>query len=231
MSGGNSPTTPADDLAKAVMFAGLDGETLSRLAEAAVPRSFRRGQLLCVEGEPGESLLVLRSGSAVVFRTAPSGERAVLAVVRAPDVLGEVALLDRSPRSASIEALEDITALALSRQAFLELAYRNPKVLDTVLAALGALVRRLTDQTADHVFLDLPGRVAKALVRLAEHSEDHTVELTQSQLADMVGGSRQSVNQALSTFAARGWLRTRGRRIVALDMAGLRRRAGLSSRG
>ncbi|MFL6077127.1 MAG: Crp/Fnr family transcriptional regulator, partial [Mycobacteriales bacterium] len=123
-------------------------------------------------------------------------------VVRAPDVLGEVALLDRSPRSASIEALEDITALALSRQAFIELAYRNPKVLDTVLAALGALVRRLTDQTADHVFLDLPGRVAKALVRLAEHSEDHTVELTQSQLADMVGGSRQSVNQALSAFAA-----------------------------
>ncbi|MFL6074094.1 MAG: Crp/Fnr family transcriptional regulator, partial [Mycobacteriales bacterium] len=145
MSAGNGPTTPAEDLAKADMFAGLDTETLSRLAEAAVPRSFRRGQLLCVEGEPGESLLVLRTGSAVVFRTAQSGERAVLAVVRAPDVLGEVALLDRSPRSASIEALEDITALALSRQAFIELAYRNPKVLDTVLAALGALVRRLTD--------------------------------------------------------------------------------------
>src|SRR5690348_4990991 len=71
--------------------------------------------------------------SAVVFRTAPSGERAVLAVVRAPDVLGEVALLDRSPRSASIESLEDITALALSGQSFLDLAYRNPKVLDTVL--------------------------------------------------------------------------------------------------
>jgi CRP/FNR family transcriptional regulator, cyclic AMP receptor protein len=143
-----------------------------------------------------------------------------------------VALLDGAPRSASAEALEDTTVLALSRAAFLELVRGQPPILDAVMRSFGALIRRLTDQTADHVFLDLPGRVAKALVRLAGDSKAPlvTIELNQSQLAEMAGGSRQSVNQALGTFANRGWLHTEGRRIVVTDVAALRRRAGMSDR-
>ena len=74
---------------------------------AAVPRTYRKGQLLFVENDPGESLIVLRRGAVAVFRTAPTGERAVLNVIRPPDVLGEVSLLDASTRSASAEAIED----------------------------------------------------------------------------------------------------------------------------
>jgi CRP-like cAMP-binding protein len=152
--------------------------------------------------------------------------------MRPPDVIGEVSLLDAGARSLSAEAIEDCTALALSRGAFLELVHSNPKILDAVMRSLGALIRRLTEQNADHVFLDLPGRVAKTLVRLAGESQAPmiTIELNQSQLAEMAGGSRQSVNQAIGSFASRGWLRTEGRRIVVTDVAALRRRAGMNDR-
>ncbi|WP_373324996.1 Crp/Fnr family transcriptional regulator [Actinocatenispora rupis] len=213
------------------MFAGLDPEVRRRIAAAAVPRTYRKGQLLFVEDDPGESLVVVRRGAVAVFRTSTTGERALLHVVRPPGVLGEVALLDGAPRSASVEAIENCSALALSRAAFLELVHANPRILDSVLHALGGLIRRLTEQNTDHVFLDLAGRVAKTLVRLAGDNPAAmvTVELNQSQLAEMAGGSRQSVNQAIGTFAGRGWLRTEGRRIVIMDLSALRRRAGITN--
>ncbi|GLI00125.1 putative Crp/Fnr-family transriptional regulator [Phytohabitans aurantiacus] len=223
---------PGDALTGVEMFAGLEPEVRQRVIAAAVPRTYRKGQLLFVENDPGESLIVLRRGAVAVFRTSPTGERAVLHVIRPPDVLGEVSLLDASTRSASAEAIEDCTALALSRHAFMELVHSNPRILDAVMRSLGALIRRLTEQNADHVFLDLPGRVAKTLVRLAGESQAPmiTIELNQSQLAEMAGGSRQSVNQAIGSFASRGWLRTEGRRIVVTDVAALRRRAGMADR-
>src|SRR3981081_4491565 len=196
------------------MCSGLAPEARQRVVAAAVPRTYRKGQILFVEGDPGESLIILRRGAVAVFRTAPTGERAVLHVVRPPDVLGEVALLDGAARSASAEAIEDCQALALSRHAFIELVHANPRILDAVMRSLGALIRRLTEQNADHVFLDLPGRVAKTLVRLAGETSAPmvTIELNQSQLAEMAGGSRQSVNQAIGSFANPGLLRTEGRR-------------------
>jgi CRP/FNR family transcriptional regulator, cyclic AMP receptor protein len=223
---------PGDALTGVEMFAGLEPEVRQRVIGAAVPRTYRKGQLLFVENDPGESLIVLKRGAVMVFRTAPTGERAVLSVVRPPDVLGEVALLDGAQRSASAEAIEDCQALALSRHAFIELVHANPRILDAVMRSLGALIRRLTEQNADHVFLDLPGRVAKTLVRLAGETNAPmvTIELNQSQLAEMAGGSRQSVNQAIGSFASRGWLRTEGRRIVVTDLSALRRRAGMSDR-
>ncbi len=222
---------PGDALTGVELFAGLEPEVRQRVIAAAVPRTYRKGQLLFVENDPGESLIVLRRGAVAVFVTAPTGERAVLSVVRPPGTLGEVSLLDASTRSTSAEAIEDCTALALSRSAFMELVHSNPRILDAVMRSLGALIRRLTEQNADHVFLDLPGRVAKTLVRLAGESQAPmiTIELNQSQLAEMAGGSRQSVNQAIGSFASRGWLRTEGRRIVVTDLQALRRRAGMLS--
>jgi CRP-like cAMP-binding protein len=226
------PPGTGDALTGVEMFAGLAPEVRQRVIAAAVPRTYRKGQVLFNEDDPGDSLIVLKRGAVAVYRSSPTGERALLSVVRPPDVFGEVSLLDGSARSASAEAIEDCATLALSRAAFLELVHSNPAILDAVMRSLGALVRRLTEQNADHVFLDLPGRVAKALVRLAGASQASmvTIELNQSQLAEMAGGSRQSVNQAIGTFSARGWLRTEGRRIVVTDLAALRRRAGMQDR-
>jgi len=218
-----------DWLTGAAMFASLEPQVRQQVIDAAVPRTYRKGQILFIEGDPGDSLIILRRGAIAMFRTAPTGERAVLTVVRPPDVLGEVSLLDASTRTASAEAIEDSQALALSRVAFIDLVHSNPRILDAVMRSVGALIRRLTEQNADHVFLDLPGRVAKALVRLAGtiRAPMITIELNQSQLAEMAGGSRQSVNQAIGSFASRGWLRTEGRRIVVTDVTALRRRAGM----
>lgn len=224
------PPEGSDALAGVEMFAGMTPEARQRVVAAAVPCTYRKGQVLFEQDDPGDSLIVLKQGAVAVYRTSLSNERALLSVVRPPDVLGEVSLLDGSPRSASAEAIEDCTALALSRSAFLDLVHSNPAILEAVMRALGGLIRRLTEQNADHIFLDLPGRVAKALVRLAGDSQASmvTIELNQSQLAEMAGGSRQSVNQAIGSFAGRGWLRTEGRRIIVTDLPALRRRAGMA---
>ena len=158
---------PGDALTGVDIFAGLEPEVRQRVIAAAVPRTYRKGQLLFVENDPGESLIILRRGAVMVFRTAPTGERAVLSVMRPPETVGELSLLDGGARSLSAEAIEDCQALALSRAAFLDLVHSNPRILDAVMRSLGALIRRLTEQNTDHVFLDLPGRVAKTLVRLA----------------------------------------------------------------
>ena len=132
---------PDDALTGVEMFAGLEREVRQRVIAAAVPRTYRKGQLLFVENDPGESLIVLRRGAVMVFRTAPTGERAVLNVMRPPDTLGELSLLDGGARSLSAEAIEDCQALGLSRAAFLELVHANPRILDAVMRSLGALIR------------------------------------------------------------------------------------------
>nr|WP_308129531.1 Crp/Fnr family transcriptional regulator [Actinoplanes polyasparticus] len=218
-----------DRLAGVEIFSGLEPAAHQQIIAVATPRSYRKGETLFFEHDPGESLIILRRGAVAIFRTAPTGERRVLTVVRPPDVIGEVSLLDSSARSASAEAIEDSQTLSLSRSAFFDLIRAHPRILDAVMRSVGGLIRRLTEQNTDHVFLDLPGRVAKTLVRLAGDSQAPliTIELSQSQLAEMAEGSRQSVNQAIGSFATRGWLRAEGRRIVVSDLPALRRRAGM----
>lgn len=221
-------TTPGDVLAalrQVELFAGLDDTVLQQIATVARPREFDRGELLFVEGDIGDALLVLVSGSVTVFRTSPDGERAALTVLEPPEVLGEIALLDGATRSASVEATEPTAVLSLSRPEFFALLRHQPTVLEPLMRQLGTMVRRLTEQAADHVFLDLAGRVAKALLRLAGAGNPPVVAITQSRLAEMSGGTRQSVNQVLGGFAQRGLVHLEGRRVLLTDVPGLRRRA------
>jgi CRP-like cAMP-binding protein len=214
------------------VFAELEPEVRHQAIAAAVPRTYRAGQPLFVGNDPGDSLIILRGGAVAVFHTSPAGVRTVLGVMRPPDAIADVSLLDSAVRSLSAEAIEDCRALALPRNAFIELVHADPRFLDAVLRDLVALIRRSTEQNTDHVGLDLPGRVAKTLVRLVGDSRAPivTIEVNLSQFAEMVGGSRQSINQAIGSFADRGWLRTEGRRIVITDIPALRRRAGLTER-
>ncbi|MCW2587436.1 MAG: transcriptional regulator Crp/Fnr family, partial [Frankiales bacterium] len=209
------------------LFAGLDEAVLQQIASVARPREYDKGELLFVEGDIGDALLLLVSGSVTVFRTSPDGERAALTIAEPPEVLGEIALLDGAPRSASVEATEATVVLSLSRPEFFGLLRHQPSVLEPLMRQLGTMVRRLTEQAADHVFLDLAGRVAKVLLRLATPGSPPVVAITQSRLAEMSGGTRQSVNQVLGGFAQRGLVHLEGRRVLLTDVAGLRRRAHL----
>ena len=214
-------------LGQVELFAGLPEAVLQQIAAVARSREYDKGELLFVEGDIGDSLLLLVSGSVTVFRTSADGERAALNVLEPPEVLGEIALLDGAPRSASVEATEPSVVLSLSRQEFFGLLRAQPTVLEPLMRQLGTMVRRLTEQAADHVFLDLAGRVAKALLRLASAGSPPVVSITQSRLAEMSGGTRQSVNQVLGGFAQRGLVHLEGRRVLLTDVPGLRRRAHL----
>jgi CRP-like cAMP-binding protein len=213
------------------LFAGLSPEVIEALAARTVSRTFRKGDVVLQQGSEGDALLVLTAGSVAVVRISPTGERMVLNVFRPPDALGELALLDGEPRSAEIEALEPTTVLFLPRSAFLELVHAEPALVVPLLRTLAKMLRRLTDQTSDYVFLDLAGRLAKTLVQLGDQvrpgKDSVVIEVTQGRLAEMVGGSRQSVNQALAGFASRGLVEVEGRSVRLLDRAALRRRAKL----
>lgn len=214
------------------VFSRVDETTAAELAQRMVRRTFRRGEVLFHQGDPADALYVLVDGAVAVVVTSENGDRMVLTTLAPPDVLGEIALLDGGDRSASAEAVEETTALVLSRAAFLQLLHDHPPFTEQLLRSLGGLVRRLSEQASDFVFLDLPGRVAKAVLRLAEDAgldgEPVEVTVTQQRLAEMVGGSRQSVNQILHLFAARGIVELHGRRVLICRADLLRRRAGLA---
>ena len=227
----------SEDAAKLLLqtdlFAGIDTYAAGELADRLVRKTFKRGQAVFHQGDPGDALYVIVEGAVAIVVVNESGNRAVLTTMHSPEVLGEIALLDGGKRSATAEAVEETTALMLSRAAFLELMREHPALVDQLLRSLGGLVRRLSEQTADFVFLDLPGRVAKILLRLADAVGPEVggvpVEITvpQGRLAEMAGGTRQSVNQILQSFAQRGYVEVHGRRVLICMPDQLRRRAGV----
>ena len=221
-------------LAETPLFVDLDRATVEAIAQGVAVRTFSKGSHLFHQGDPGDAFYILTSGAVKVFVSSPQGDEMVLATLRPPDALGEVALLDHGERSASAEALQETTAIAFARSTVLELMRTQPGIGDAMLRAAGKLLRRLTGQAADLVFLDLEGRVAKLLVSLAEdrgteRDGNLTLELdvTQTDLAHMVGGSRQSVNQILHALASRGLVTLHGREIQIVDLERLRSRAGM----
>ncbi len=223
-------------LGRASLFAGLDQSELRELGACTRRRGYRKGEHIFHQGDPGDAVFVLTEGRVKVVFASEEGDEMIIATLQPPDSFGELALIDGGPRSASIQTLEPTTVLTLTRATLLDLMSRHPEVTDVVLRSLGRLVRGMIAQAGDLVFLDLHGRVAKLLVRLIEQPADHPSErlsldlgMTQSDLAAMVGGSRQSVNQILRLFERRGYLRLEGHRLVVKDLEALRRRASSSA--
>ncbi|MEA2485308.1 MAG: family transcriptional regulator, cyclic receptor protein [Actinomycetota bacterium] len=226
--------TIATHLAATRLFGELDPAALSSLAERAVERTYKKGQLLVYQGDSGDSLFVIIEGLVKVMVTSEEGEEMVLVTLRPSDTFGELSLVDGGPRSASAEAVEPTRVLIITRAILLELLGDHPSLTDSLLRSLGSLARRLTEQAADLVFLDIHGRMAKLLLSMADQRGKQTesgvvldLNLTQADLAAMVGGSRQSVNQTLRSFESRGYLEIEGRSITLRKPDELRRRAGL----
>jgi CRP-like cAMP-binding protein len=219
----------ADALGRCRLFAGMDLPSLQAIARTLRARRFRRGEVLFHEGDPGDALFVVASGAVKVVVPSEDGEEAILATLRRGDFLGELALLDGAPRSASAIALEATETLALPRDQFRALVASEPAIRDALLASVAAELRRLTTHVAELHFLDLTGRLASRLTRLAEeHGERQPngeirldAPLTQTDLAAMIGATRQSVNKLLGEFEADGLLRMERDSIVVPDLARL----------
>ncbi|HEY7605481.1 MAG TPA: Crp/Fnr family transcriptional regulator, partial [Actinomycetes bacterium] len=144
---------------------------------------------------------------------------------RPPATFGEVALLDGGPRSASAEATERSTLLVVTRAELVALLRATDQVAEALLRTLGTIVRRTTRQVSDLAFLDLQGRVARQLLVLAGDGTGRARQVTQAELASMVNGARQTVNQALRSLESHGYIRADGRRIEILDRRRLERLA------
>lgn len=223
-----------DDLANRLgateLFAALDRQALATLAAGTRTRSLPRGALVFLEGDPGDGLYVVLGGRVKITVESPDGDEMLLATLSPPDTFGELSLIDGRPRSASAEALEPTELLWVGRDAFRAAYERHPQVAERLLMILGRLVRRVTGQAADLALIDLEGRVARLLVRMLDSgggTADLDLGLTQSEIASMVGGSRQSVNQILHGLERTGYLEVRGRKVTIRRPVELRARAGL----
>jgi CRP-like cAMP-binding protein len=230
MHGGESAV---EALAQVRLFVGLDRSTLARLASGARTRRFRRGEVLFHQGDPGDALFIVTAGAVKIVLPSEEGDEAILATVRPGDFFGELALIDGAPRSATAVALEMTETLVLPRDRFRELIETEAGARDALFAALAGELRRLTRHVEELHFLDITGRLAARLARLAEEAglpgDDGTIRLdgplTQGDLAAMIGATRQSVNKLLGTFVDEGIIRLERDAIVILDLPGLVRTA------
>lgn len=228
-----SPADIVASLGRSEVFAGLDEHSLATLAAACRRRAFERGALVFVRGDSGDGLYQVFRGRIKISVESSEGGEMLLTTLRPPETFGELALIDARPRSATAEAMEASELLWIGRDAFQDAYRRHPQILENLLLILGQLVRRLTDQAADLALLDLEGRVARVLVRLQERegTDGDTARLdlglTQSELASMVGASRQSVNEILHGLERAGYLQVHGRQLTIRRPRDLRLRAGL----
>ncbi len=228
-----TPKQIAELLAETDLFGVLDPATLEEMATRTLVRVVEKGQTIFVQDEPGDRMFVIAEGAVKLVVRSAQGEVVELVRHWRPATFGEVALLDGGTRSATAEAVERATLVVVTRDELIHLLRSDPQVVDRVLEALGGLIRRADQQATELVFLDLPGRLARRLLELAETPGDgpkgprlRTRRVTQTELANMVGGSRQSVNIALRSLERRGFIRLVGWSIELLDPVELRRRAG-----
>jgi len=222
-----------DVLRSVPLFAGLSDDGWASLASRLATRQVPRGEALFREGDPGEELHVVVDGKVKITRTSSDGRENAIAILGPGDLLGELAIFDSQQRGATATAVNDTTLACLSRPGFHAWLAEQPSVALELLRALAVRLRQTNEAMADLVFTDVPGRIAKTLLGLGERfgspSGDGGVrvahDLTQEELAQLVGASRETVNKALSDFAARGWIRLDGRAVVLLDTDRLARRA------
>ncbi|MEY2635465.1 MAG: hypothetical protein RIS75_1405 [Actinomycetota bacterium] len=217
---------------RAPLFAALDVEAAAALRTSMIEVRARKGEVIFVEGEPGDRLYVINEGKITLGHKAGDGRETLLAVLGPGEMFGELSLFDPGQRTATATALTDATVLGLSREAFRPWLIGRPEVAEKLLQALAQRLRRTEDAMADLVFSDVPGRVAKALLELADkfgvfRDGEMYVEhdMTQEELAQLVGASRETVNKALAEFVNRAWLRVEQRSVTILDVERLQRRA------
>ncbi|HET6380291.1 MAG TPA: Crp/Fnr family transcriptional regulator [candidate division Zixibacteria bacterium] len=223
------------------LFAPCPEPVLAEVGRRLRHRHFRRNEVIFHQGDPGDALHVIVDGAVKIVLPSPEGEEAIIATLRAGDFFGELALIDSKPRSASAIAVEQTDTLTLPGDVFRELVNQHPELRDTLFASLAALLRRTTRHVEELHFLDLAGRLAARLAQLARQElEARTgpgaagrdigpVELdwpyTQSDLAAMIGGTRQSVNRLLADLIDEGLIRVERERLIVTDVPALERRA------
>lgn len=214
------------------LLAPMAAEERATLLAATRRRTFLRGEVVFHEGDPADALHLVERGHFLVRVTTPQGDRATLNVLCPGDALGELALLGSGPRSATVLSLEGGTTRTLTGAAFASVCRSHPAVQDLVTRALAERVRGLSERLVETLYVSLDRRLQRRLVELADVFAapgdlpgSVVVPLTQEHLADLAGGTRPSVNQALQRLQAHGVIELARGKVVVTDVEALRRRA------
>jgi CRP-like cAMP-binding protein len=191
-----------------------------------------KGSILFAEGDEGDHLYVILDGKIKLGTSSGDGRENLLSILGPGEMFGELSLFDPNPRTSTATAVTDAKLLSLGQTKLIPWLAENPKVALNLLASLAQRLRRTNEAVGDLVFSDVPGRVAKALIDLGERFGKQTDEgllvnhdLTQEELAQLVGASRETVNKALADFVGRNWLKLDGRAVLITDLERLTKRS------
>jgi len=216
----------------APLFTALDEASAATLRASMTGVKLSRGQTLFKEGDAGDQLFVVVYGKLKLGTTSNDGRENLLSILGPGDMFGELSLFDPGPRTATATAVVDSKLLALANDQVIGWVKEHPQVSLQLLGRLAQRLRKANDVLSDLVFADVPGRVAKAIIELGERfgtKKDDGLhvnhELTQEELAQLVGASRETVNKALADFSSRGWIKLEPRRVIILNYERLSRRS------
>src|SRR5256884_8700161 len=209
----------AEHLRRLPLFSRLPEAELAELGERVRTKSFRRGETIFRKDDPGTHLYMVLDGAVKIALPGEFGQEALVAIMRPGEFFGELALFDRSPRSASATALEETRAALLAGDDFLAFLESHPASVRVVLEALARTIRRLSDRVEDLIFLGVPSLAAKYLLDLArsQGGDGNELPLTQDELAAFIGASRVLVNRVLGDLERREIIGIRRRRIAIRD--------------
>ena len=216
---------------RAPLFSALDDASAASLRASMENVKLGKGTVLFSEGDEGDHLYVIVEGKLKLGTSSGDGRENLLSVLGPGEMFGELSLFDPGPRTATATAVTDVRLLSLGHDKVIPWVTQHPQVALDLLGRLSQRLRRTNEVVGDLVFSDVPGRVAKALIDLGERFGKDTPEglyvnhdLTQEELAQLVGASRETVNKALADFAGRGWLKLDGRAVLITDVERLGKR-------
>lgn len=204
-------------LREVALFSNLDDEWLDKIAQTAIVRELRRGDVLFTEGEEPADLYVTVSGRIAMVNRSVDGRESVVALMEDGDLFGEMPLFDSRQRSTDGRALETSKVIVIPYEPVRELYEQQPQQLWQAVALMTTRLRNMDSVLADSVFLDVTGRTAKRLLEIAGDRDEFSLPVTQEELAGMVGASRERVNKAIASFVKLGWIEQRDRRYVIVN--------------
>jgi CRP/FNR family transcriptional regulator, cyclic AMP receptor protein len=188
-------------IADTPLLASLPAEDRASILTNFVRRTYPRGETIFRTGDPGTHLYLIESGRVKITRVSPDGREALVAIIGRGEVFGELSLFDAGLRTADARTMEPTVLQALSHDVFRRYVLDHPEIAWQMFRILAMRLRAADETIQDVVFFDVPGRVARRLLDLAQR---HGREV--EEIAQMIGASRESVNKALGTFIERGWV-------------------------
>jgi CRP/FNR family cyclic AMP-dependent transcriptional regulator len=207
------------------LFGKLTPQHIDRLSACIVTKTVKRGTNIYAKGDPGTSLCAIGAGTVRISVPSVEGKDAVLDVLGKGSILGEIALLDGHPRTADAIAVTDCELFVIERRDFLPLMREEPEIALKIIEILCSKLRRTTQQAEEVMFLDLPSRLAKALMRLLDGDtagmQERKVTITQKDLGNLIGMSRESTNKQLRIWEDKKWVRLERNAVVILAIDSL----------